>query len=58
VISVLKIELRKGRVIWLPRRRRWVCFGSGAKENCMSHDREGVLEYIRAQVTIRVFILL
>lgn len=54
----MKIELRKGRVIWLPRRRRWVCFGSGAKENCMSHDREGVLEYIRAQVTIRVFILL
>lgn len=52
-------------MIWLPRRRRWVCVGSGdlkIMKHRQSHEREreremGVdLEYIRAQVTIRVFI--
>jgi hypothetical protein len=43
VITVYEVALRKVRVIWLPRKRRWVCFGSGVKEICMSHDkREGL----------------
>jgi len=41
VITVYGVELRKVRVIWLSRKRRWVCFGSGAKEICMSHDMRG-----------------
>jgi len=39
VITVYGVELRKVRVIWLSRKRRWVCFGSGAKETW-----EGVLD--------------